>query len=158
MDTPKCECDQEGQANPMIAHLYDPDTELPFVRHQPGECRCTNDLKQYERDGKVMWLCRCCWLPDDKLVDRDRDGAMGMCAEIGPESALCKVYTQFEGERPGTAEANARLISAAPELLTALERAEGFIRGFEDDESQEGMEYLLATIRHAIVKAGGTIA
>ena len=43
--------------------------------------------------------------------------------------------------------------SAAPELLEALKRAENFIQGFEDDETQEGIDALLSNIRAAIAKA-----
>lgn len=41
-------------------------------------------------------------------------------------------------------------IWAALELLAALKKAEAFIRGFEDDEMQEGVNELLAEIRAAI--------
>ena len=55
----------------------------------------------------------------------------------------------------GAREADARLIAAAPDLLTALDCAEGFIAGFEGDETQEGIDWLLATIRAAITRATG---
>jgi hypothetical protein len=51
--------------------------------------------------------------------------------------------------------ANAALITAAPDLLAALERAEGFISGFEDDDTQEGVTEMLAAIRAALAKAKG---
>jgi len=41
------------------------------------------------------------------------------------------------------------------DLLEALERAEGFISGFEDDETQEGVTEMLAAIRAALAKAKG---
>jgi hypothetical protein len=44
---------------------------------------------------------------------------------------------------------------AALELYEALEMAEGFISGFEDDEVQEGINEKLATIRAALDKARG---
>ena len=40
-------------------------------------------------------------------------------------------------------------------MLAALERAEGFISGFEDDDTQEGVTDMLAAIRVAIAKAKG---
>lgn len=51
--------------------------------------------------------------------------------------------------------ANATLIAAAPELLAALELAESFMAGFEDDEVQEGINERLAAIRAVIAKARG---
>jgi hypothetical protein len=40
-------------------------------------------------------------------------------------------------------------------MLAALERAEGFISGFEDDNTQEGVTEMLAAIRAALAKAKG---
>ena len=54
-----------------------------------------------------------------------------------------------------TAEANARLIAAAPAMLAALDRAEAFISGFEDDDTQEGVTEMLAAIRAALANARG---
>lgn len=51
--------------------------------------------------------------------------------------------------------ANARLIAAAPNLLSTLLQAEAFISGFEGDGTQDGVEALLAGIRSAIAKAEG---
>lgn len=53
----------------------------------------------------------------------------------------------------GSTAANARLIAAAPALLTALTIAEDFMSGFEDDETQEGMAAKMAEIRAAIAAA-----
>ena len=44
---------------------------------------------------------------------------------------------------------------AAPNLLAALRLAEGFVSGFEGDETQEGIDALLGTIRAAIASATG---
>lgn len=54
-----------------------------------------------------------------------------------------------------TLDREAALVAAAPDLLAALDCAEGFIAGFEGDETQEGIDWLLATIRAAITKATG---
>lgn len=51
--------------------------------------------------------------------------------------------------------ATAMLFRAAPDLLAALDQAESFIAGFEDDELQEGIDGMLAAIRAAIAKAKG---
>jgi len=50
-----------------------------------------------------------------------------------------------------------RLQLAAPEMLAALERAEAFIAGFEDDGMQEGVTDMLAAIRAAIARAKGIV-
>lgn len=44
---------------------------------------------------------------------------------------------------------------ASESNLAALVKAEEFIRGFEDDEMQEGITDLLAKLRSAITAAGG---
>jgi hypothetical protein len=44
---------------------------------------------------------------------------------------------------------------AAPNLLAALRLAEGFVSGFEGDETQEGIDALLGTLRAAIASATG---
>lgn len=54
-------------------------------------------------------------------------------------------------------KANAHLMAAAPEMLAALDRAEAFIAGFEDDETQDGITEMLAAIRAAIAKAKGIV-
>ena len=56
----KCECPSKGVLPPEMANDYDKEKELPFVNHEPGECKCTNKLKQYTRMGKKFWLCSCC--------------------------------------------------------------------------------------------------
>ena len=48
-----------------------------------------------------------------------------------------------------------RLQLAGPDLLAALRLAEGFVSGFEGDETQEGIDALLGTIRAAIASATG---
>ncbi len=48
-----------------------------------------------------------------------------------------------------------RLQLAAPNLLAALRLAEGFVSGFEGDETQEGIDALLGALRAAIASATG---
>lgn len=63
----KCECDNVGiQSWPD--KWYDDELELPYVNHAPHQCRCTNNLRLFERDGKQLLLCSCCFLSTDKLV------------------------------------------------------------------------------------------
>ena len=66
----KCECPERGVLS-LFADWYDPETELPYVDHEPGECKCTNELKKYKRDGKVLWLCSCCCLNSDEEYEDD---------------------------------------------------------------------------------------
>jgi len=56
----KCECDRNAKLIPGWEDEYDKELELPFVTHKPGECKCTNELKEYIRDGKKITLCSCC--------------------------------------------------------------------------------------------------
>ena len=59
-----CECNQKGILQPRMKNWYS-EEELPFVNHEPGECKCTNELKQYIRNGKKVWLCSNCKLISD---------------------------------------------------------------------------------------------
>jgi len=67
----KCECDEEGVLKLETSSMYDKEKELPFVNHKPNECKCTNDLKQYIRNGKKVWLCSCCCLSSDDKIKKD---------------------------------------------------------------------------------------
>ena len=67
----KCECDEEGVLKKELAPLYDIENELPYVNHKPNKCKCKNDLKQYIRNGKKIWLCSCCCLSTDKEVQKE---------------------------------------------------------------------------------------
>lgn len=73
-----------------------------------------------------------------------------ICDEAG--EPLVMTYGQ-DGQRE-----QAYAMAAAPDLLAALEGAESFIAGFEDDELQEGIDELLESIRGAIAKANGGAA
>jgi transcriptional regulator with XRE-family HTH domain len=59
------------------------------------------------------------------------------------------------GKGPVRLGSDAKLSKAAPAMLAALHRAEAFILGFEDDDTQEGIADLLGVIRDAIAKAEG---
>lgn len=63
-----CECNHISVVPEGTRGWYDPDLEWPFVNHQPGQRKCTHLLRQFKRDGKVIWLCNCCWLTSDKPV------------------------------------------------------------------------------------------
>lgn len=59
----KCECPGTGKL--YFDSMYDEETELPFVNHDPYECQCINDLRLYWRDGKLIVLCSNCCLSTD---------------------------------------------------------------------------------------------
>jgi len=62
-----CECDHEGKLSPGMSGYYDPVTELPYVNHAPGQCKCTNQLAQYKRgkNGPILTLCSNCFTSGD---------------------------------------------------------------------------------------------
>jgi RNA polymerase-binding transcription factor DksA len=55
-----CECPTRGELQEGMASWYDKEKELPFVNHETNKCKCTNDIKLYERNGKKLWLCSNC--------------------------------------------------------------------------------------------------
>ena len=76
-------------------------------------------------------------------------GPGGDYRQINAESwlELARVVYRVEGDPSAEAEANARLIAAAPDLLTACKAAEEWLSGWASAEPY------LATIRAAILKA-----
>lgn len=64
----KCQCPDDGILKAEIAFMYNPVTERPFVNHEPGKCKCSNEIKQYKRGKKKLWLCSCCHLSGDELI------------------------------------------------------------------------------------------
>lgn len=66
----RCECPEEGVKNISMRGWYDQKNEWPFVKHKPGQCRCTNEIKLYERDGKRLWLCSNCYMSGDREVSQ----------------------------------------------------------------------------------------
>jgi len=56
---PKCECQNTGSPSPEFRSWYS-NAEWAVAFHAPGECKSTIDLRQYERDGKMVWLCSTC--------------------------------------------------------------------------------------------------
>lgn len=66
---PQCECPHYGrQGCPDSA--YNAEKELPFVYHNPGECKCTNQLKLWRNEaGKTRWLCSICCFTDGFTIE-----------------------------------------------------------------------------------------
>jgi hypothetical protein len=61
----RCECIEITRVTESALLHYDPITEAPFVNHDPGECKCTNDLRRYYKSPgstETIILCSCCWL------------------------------------------------------------------------------------------------
>jgi hypothetical protein len=90
----------------------------------------------------------------------DRDGTEDIAIirdADGHDLANSRHFWRPEGNDPvpGTLAAM-RAMKAAPQMLKALTAAEAFVRGFEGDERQDGIEALLAAIRGAIAEANGT--
>ncbi len=83
-----------------------------------------------------------------------------LCANLeaweGEEDSVREEHADLiQATREALESDDARLIAAAPEMLAALDRAEAFIAGFEDDDTQEGIPEMLAAIRAALRKAKG---
>lgn len=56
---PRCECQEEGSPSSEFRSWYS-DAEWAVAFHAPGECKSTINLQQYERAGKLVWLCSTC--------------------------------------------------------------------------------------------------
>lgn len=83
----------------------------------------------------------------------------GLSALIFPrdsEYPVASVTGYFN--RDGQTLPNARLIATAPDLLAAAVRAEAFIAGFDDDNTQDDVAGMLRDLRAAIAKATGRAA
>ena len=66
---PKCECMKKGVLVPGMATWYSP-KELPYVEHEPGKCKCKNNLKEYwvdKEEGSTIWLCSNCTMSDEEV-------------------------------------------------------------------------------------------
>ncbi len=66
----KCECPERANVSPEDECLYS-DEEKSGMNHEQGECKGTNDIKQYIRNGKKLWLCSCCNFMGDKEVKKE---------------------------------------------------------------------------------------
>jgi len=65
MSNKYCQCPHIGEVEEERLHEYDAVTERPFVNHEPGQCKCTNQLMLYRRGKENLMLCSiCCILGD----------------------------------------------------------------------------------------------
>ena len=64
----KCECPEVGQVSSGDEGMYSPE-EKSGMNHKPNECKGTNKIKLHKRDGKKLYLCSCCNMPGDELVN-----------------------------------------------------------------------------------------
>ncbi len=59
MNKIKCQCSDRGNVLKEHEYMYAPEERIG-MNHEPNECGCTNELKQYMRGNKKLWLCSCC--------------------------------------------------------------------------------------------------
>jgi len=90
------------------------------------------------------------WVIDPKNPAKVLNGKGGLITHCNS-----RFWSEVDEPNSDAARANARVIAAAPCMLTALDRAEAFVAGFEDDDTQEGIPELLGAIRAALRKAKG---
>ncbi len=64
----RCECPARGEVSTQRSTLYS-EEERPGMNHAPNKCHGTYQLAQYRRGNRVLWLCSCCNLPGDVLVE-----------------------------------------------------------------------------------------
>ena len=65
----RCECPERSRVSKHFEFMYSEEEKIG-MNHEPNECKCKNDLKQYIRKGKKLWLCSCCELLEDELVEK----------------------------------------------------------------------------------------
>ena len=63
----KCECPKTGSVEKYNEYMYS-EEEKSGMNHEPNECKGTNEVKQYERGSRKLWLCSCCYLFGDLPV------------------------------------------------------------------------------------------
>lgn len=92
--------------------------------------------------------------PGPWLTEREQGGGWAVWTRQPHTGTLATIHEEdINGCFP--ADANARIIAAAPDMLAALVAAERFMGGFEGDEMQEGIDDRLALVRAAISLAKG---
>lgn len=65
-----CECPDKGERLALASFSgYLPEEEKAR-EHEPDACPGDYNLQLYQRDGRDLWLCSCCWLPTDVRLSR----------------------------------------------------------------------------------------
>lgn len=125
---------------------------------------------KFEMECPAFWSCKHCsaWTPDDPDEVNDSElpdgskytrgpwrvdttvalGAMGIWADYEPSKQICTVYGSASTVPREQRDANARLITAAPELLDACKAVLRFMQG-----EPFGNREIEQQIRAAIAKA-----
>ncbi len=65
----KCECPDDSMNNRNPPSMYSMEEQNGRC-HKPNKCPCVNNLKQYMRGNKKLWLCSCCNQSQDKEIKR----------------------------------------------------------------------------------------
>lgn len=60
---PRCECKGKSRVPKSREYMYS-ENEKIGMNHEPDKCKCTNNLRQYWRNGRKIWLCSCCVIFD----------------------------------------------------------------------------------------------
>lgn len=116
------------------------------------------DAPRFINALRIMWNLDRHHLVEAGVLDADdkhgwevfRDYPHDAAIRLGDERAA-RLWTLVESRQKDRVPADPGHDSA-PDILVTLNKAEAFIRGFEDDESQEGIAELLAGLRAAIAK------
>lgn len=67
----KCECPDDESVPKSMMYLYSYKEKKKGMNHKAFECKCTNNLKYYIRDGKKICLCSKCHTLGDKEIQDD---------------------------------------------------------------------------------------
>jgi hypothetical protein len=63
-----CEC-PTARVQVFSDFWYRDEETMEARNHAAGECAGTYDIRRYNRDGTLLWLCSCCTYDTDKEVD-----------------------------------------------------------------------------------------
>jgi len=64
----RCECPAVSSVPKSRESEYSKE-EKSGMNHKPNKCPCTNEVKKYKRGNKILYLCSCCHLTGDILLE-----------------------------------------------------------------------------------------